>query len=58
MTDFRALCAEVIEKVEFTWGGGIPEDVKELLNRLLTTPSLTLIYSYHLSPSRHHGSDI
>jgi hypothetical protein len=33
MTDFRALCAEIIEKVEFTWGSGIPEDVKELLNR-------------------------
>ena len=36
MTDqFRALCAELVEKVGLiTWGSGTPEDLKELLNRI------------------------
>lgn len=30
---FRALCAELVEKMEYTWGSSIPADVWELLNR-------------------------
>lgn len=32
-TDLRALCAKLVEKVECTWGEGIPADVWELLAR-------------------------
>ena len=33
-TDWKSLCAELVEKVGFiTWGSGTPEDLKELLNR-------------------------
>jgi hypothetical protein len=34
-TDFRALCAELVEKIDYTWGD-IPEDVYELLDRART----------------------
>jgi hypothetical protein len=35
MTDFRALSAELVEKIEYTWGD-IPEDVLDLLDRVST----------------------
>jgi hypothetical protein len=41
-TDWRALSAELVEKIEYTWGD-IPEDVYELLDRvrdLLAQPEL------------------
>jgi hypothetical protein len=31
--DYRALCAELVEKVEYTWGRSAPDDVGELLTR-------------------------
>ena len=31
--DYRALCAELVEKVEYTWGRSAPDDVDELLTR-------------------------
>jgi hypothetical protein len=35
MTDFRALSAELVEKIKYTWGD-IPEDVLDLLDRVST----------------------
>lgn len=32
MTDFRALCSEIVEKIDYTWGD-IPEDVLDLMQR-------------------------
>ncbi len=32
MTDFRTLCFELVEKIDYTWGD-IPEDVLDLLRR-------------------------
>jgi hypothetical protein len=34
-TDWRALCVELVEKIDYTWGD-IPEDVHELLDRART----------------------
>jgi len=34
-TDWRALCAELVEKIKYTWGD-IPEDVLDLLDRVST----------------------
>lgn len=31
--DYRSLCAELVEKVEYTWGRSAPDDVDELLTR-------------------------
>lgn len=31
--DYHALCAELVEKVEYTWGSNAPDDVGELLTR-------------------------
>jgi hypothetical protein len=33
MTDYKKLCAELVEKIEYTWGSGIPTNVRELLKR-------------------------
>ena len=31
-TDYRTLCAELVEKIDYTWGD-IPEDVLDLMQR-------------------------
>jgi hypothetical protein len=33
MTDYKKLCTELVEKINYTWGRGIPADVRELLER-------------------------